>query len=195
MVPEALRRRVAVRKEHGREDEEKGRADDERGRAFVPLNKIRIADANTDVLPNVSMTGGSTTSEASCASVMVCCEQLVARLLPVRIELEKAAAEPGAPAPTWETICATAKKKGISLCSQAMLRKPTADDSAVSEACPDLGTGYHNFGAAVSEVELDVLTGEINVLRTDICYDCGESLNPAIDLGQCEGGFVQGLGE
>jgi CO/xanthine dehydrogenase Mo-binding subunit len=51
---------------------------------------------------------------------------------------------------------------------------------------------YSAFGAAVSEVELDVLTGERRVLATDIAYDCGYALNPRIDLGQVEGAFVMG---
>ena len=53
---------------------------------------------------------------------------------------------------------------------------------------------YFAYGAAVSEVELDCLTGEHRILRTDILYDAGRSLNPAIDMGQIEGGFVQGAG-
>jgi xanthine dehydrogenase large subunit len=53
---------------------------------------------------------------------------------------------------------------------------------------------YFAFGMAVSEVLLDVLTGHVTVLRTDILHDVGNSLNPAIDLGQIEGGFIQGLG-
>jgi xanthine dehydrogenase large subunit len=53
---------------------------------------------------------------------------------------------------------------------------------------------YFAYGAAVSEVALDTLTGENRILRTDILHDCGRSLNPAIDLGQIEGGFVQGAG-
>jgi hypothetical protein len=53
---------------------------------------------------------------------------------------------------------------------------------------------YSAFGAAVSEVELDVLTGERRVLYSHIVYDCGKSLNPGIDLGQIEGAFVMGLG-
>jgi len=51
---------------------------------------------------------------------------------------------------------------------------------------------YSAFGAAVTEVELDMLTGERRVLATDIAYDCGYSLNPRIDLGQVEGAFVMG---
>ena len=53
---------------------------------------------------------------------------------------------------------------------------------------------YFSYGAAVSEVAIDTLTGENRILRTDILHDVGQSLNPAIDLGQIEGGFVQGAG-
>lgn len=53
---------------------------------------------------------------------------------------------------------------------------------------------YYAYGAAVSEVVIDTLTGENRLLRVDILHDCGKSLNPAIDLGQIEGGFIQGTG-
>jgi xanthine dehydrogenase large subunit len=53
---------------------------------------------------------------------------------------------------------------------------------------------YFAWGAAVTEVVVDVLTGEHRVLRVDILHDCGDSLNPAVDLGQVEGGYVQGVG-
>ena len=53
---------------------------------------------------------------------------------------------------------------------------------------------YFAYGAAVSEVAVDLLTGENRILRTDILHDAGRSLNPAIDTGQIEGGFVQGAG-
>jgi xanthine dehydrogenase large subunit len=53
---------------------------------------------------------------------------------------------------------------------------------------------YYAYGAAVSEVIVDTLTGEHRLLRVDIVHDCGDSLNPAVDLGQVEGGFVQGAG-
>ena len=53
---------------------------------------------------------------------------------------------------------------------------------------------YFAYGAAVSEVVVDTLTGEYKLVRADILHDCGKSLNPAIDLGQVEGGFIQGMG-
>jgi xanthine dehydrogenase large subunit len=53
---------------------------------------------------------------------------------------------------------------------------------------------YFTYGAAVTEVAIDTLTGENRILRADILHDVGRSLNPAIDLGQVEGGFVQGAG-
>ena len=53
---------------------------------------------------------------------------------------------------------------------------------------------YFAFGMAVSEVELDILTGYVKVLRTDILHDVGKSMNETIDIGQIEGGFIQGLG-
>jgi xanthine dehydrogenase/oxidase len=60
------------------------------------------------------------------------------------------------------------------------------------------GTGqafaYFSFGAAVADVEVDVLTGDFHILRTDVVMDLGNSLNPAIDVGQVEGAFAQGLG-
>ena len=53
---------------------------------------------------------------------------------------------------------------------------------------------YFAYGAAVSEVVVDTLTGEFKLLRSDILHDAGNSLNSAIDIGQIEGGFIQGMG-
>ncbi|MGG2362228.1 molybdopterin cofactor-binding domain-containing protein, partial [Salmonella enterica] len=53
---------------------------------------------------------------------------------------------------------------------------------------------YFAYGAAVAEVTIDTLTGEYRLDRADILHDCGASLNPAIDRGQVEGGFIQGMG-
>ena len=55
----------------------------------------------------------------------------------------------------------------------------------------DMPFNYFTYGAACSEVELDSLTGDFQALRTHICMDVGTSVNPAIDIGQVEGGFIQ----
>lgn len=67
-----------------------------------------------------------------------------------------------------------------------------SSSSSISSGGGSVAVQYSAFGAAVSEVELDVLTGERRVLATDIVYDCGAALNPRIDLGQVEGAFVMG---
>lgn len=65
-----------------------------------------------------------------------------------------------------------------------------------SETCADhdLAVSGNGYGAAVAQIELDVLTGEIEILSADLLYDCGDSLSPEIDLGQVEGSFIIGVG-
>ena len=62
------------------------------------------------------------------------------------------------------------------------------------DACRGTPFRYYAFGMAVSEVSIDLLTGALTVERVDILHDAGDPLNPAVDLGQVEGGFVQGMG-
>lgn len=80
----------------------------------------------------------------------------------------------------------------ISLSSTGFYRTPKIHwDKATNTGRPFF---YFAYGAAVSEVAIDTLTGETQLLRVDILHDVGTSLNPAIDLGQIEGGFLQGVG-
>jgi xanthine dehydrogenase large subunit len=80
----------------------------------------------------------------------------------------------------------------VALASTGFYRTPKIHyDSARHRGRPFF---YFAYGASVSEVEIDTLTGEYRLVRVDILHDCGQSLNPAIDLGQIEGGFVQGAG-
>ncbi|CAD6206971.1 unnamed protein product [Miscanthus lutarioriparius] len=118
------------------------------------------------------------TSETSCAAVGQSCAALVERLKPIKERLEAAKGN----TLEWGDLIAQASMVNVNL-------------SAHAYWTPDATfTSYLNYGAAISEVEVDVLTGATTILRSDLVYDCGQSLNPAVDLGQIEGSFVQGVG-
>ncbi|CAN8268349.1 unnamed protein product [Cochlearia groenlandica] len=142
------------------------------------LEKIRVVQSDTLSMVQGNYTGGSTTSESSCAAVRLCCETLVERLKPLKETLM----EKSGGSVTWNKLISQAYAESVNLSASDLY---TAKDTS---------TRYLNYGVAVSEVEVDLLTGQTTVLRTDIIYDCGKSLNPAVDLGQIEGSYVQGLG-
>jgi len=150
----------------------------------VPLSFIRFAETNTAVTPNAMFTGGSTGSEGSAEATRLACEELVARLKPIVAGIEQKRQESKSDKEiTWPEVCAAANGASVNL--SAIGKWSGAGNQSFS---------YHNYGVGFSEVEIDVLTGESNVLETDIIYDAGKSLNPAIDIGQAEGAFVIGLG-
>ncbi|XP_022153774.1 indole-3-acetaldehyde oxidase-like [Momordica charantia] len=141
------------------------------------LEKVRVVQSDTLSLIQGGFTGGSTTSESSCEAVRLCCNILVERLTPLKKRLEEKMGSV-----RWDVLIAQANLQAVNL-------------SVNSLYVPDfVSSRYINYGAAVSEVEVDLITGETMVLRADIIYDCGQSLNPAVDLGQVEGAFVQGIG-
>ncbi|EXB73277.1 Aldehyde oxidase 1 [Morus notabilis] len=138
------------------------------------LDKVRVIQADTLSMIQGGFTAGSTTSEASCAAVRLCCNILVERLSPLKESLQRQMGSV-----TWEMLIAQGYLQSVNL-------------SASSYYVPDISSmRYINYGAAV---EVNLLTGETTILRVDIIYDCGQSLNPAVDLGQIEGAFVQGIG-
>jgi len=94
----------------------------------------------------------------------------------------------------WEDRIQKAYHERISLSTTGFYRTPELD--SLNLATNQKGSPFYYFtiGAAVSEIELDVLTGEHRIIRTDITMDIGRPLHPIIDIGQIEGGFVQGLG-
>lgn len=93
---------------------------------------------------------------------------------------------------TWPELAAAAYKDRIQLSATGYYRTPDIHyDRAQAKGRPFF---YYANGAAVSEVQIDTLTGETRILRTDILQDVGRSINPAVDIGQIEGGFVQGAG-
>ncbi|KAI6669716.1 hypothetical protein NL676_004601 [Syzygium grande] len=149
--------------------------------------KIRVIQADTLSLIQGGFTAGSTTSEASCQAVRICCDILAQRLSPLKNSLQEQTGSV-----TWEVLVG----QSTSLFYVVTCRYDQSINlSASTYYAPEMDSmQYLNYGAAVSEVEVDLQTGETRILRVDIIYDCGKSLNPAIDLGQIEGAFVQGLG-
>ncbi|KAM3303274.1 aldehyde oxidase 4 [Capsicum chacoense] len=141
------------------------------------VEKVRIIQIDTLSLVQTGFTAESTKSESSCEAARLCCNILVERLIPLKEKLHEQHGSID-----WSTLIREAEAQSIDLQAHAYF-------------VPDSSSGqYLNYGAAVSEVEIDILTGLPRILQSDIIYDCGQSLNPATDLGQIEGAFVQGIG-
>ena len=183
----------------------------------VPMDRIRHMPTSTDKVPNTPPTAASSGSDLNGQAVRDACEKLVKRLVPAAAralgvspdQLHIAAcsrapapqADDGSPAWAW-----TSNGRSMSFaqaCTQAWLnRTPLA--SAGYYATPDIhydrpagrGKPFHYFayGASISEVELNGLTGEWRLRWVRILHDVGDSLSPDIDRGQIEGGFIQGVG-
>lgn len=128
----------------------------------ISMDKIKIQPNTTAASPNNFSTGGSRTTQVISFGAIKCCQIILDRLSVVRETLTD---------PTWEILIETAFNRGINL--QASYRVTGNDQEP-----------YRTAGAAVSEVELDILTGEHEILRVDIVEDVGTSVNPELDIGQ-----------
>ncbi|KAI5083880.1 hypothetical protein GOP47_0000049 [Adiantum capillus-veneris] len=140
--------------------------------------KVRVVQADSISMPHGGLTAGSTASEGSCEAVRQACRVLVDRLFPLKVKKE----EESAAGISWNDLIKLAEHEEVNL-------------SAHVHWFPSKITkNYLNYGVAATQVELDTLTGAVTILWTDIFYDCGKSMNPAVDIGQIEGSFVQGIG-
>ncbi|MEZ4322930.1 MAG: xanthine dehydrogenase molybdopterin binding subunit [Myxococcota bacterium] len=181
----------------------------------APLQDIVHAHTSTAKVPNTSATAASSGSDLNGQAVASACRQLVERLKPVAAELLGCAVDAlelapendgeipekgGRPAWAWSggasvtlaEVASAAYLRQIQLAAAGYYRTPDiAYDRKAGKGKP---FHYFAYGAAVSEVEVDGLTGEWRLHRVDIVHDVGESLSEDIDKGQVEGAFVQGLG-
>lgn len=142
----------------------------------LDINFVRVVSTATDRNANGGMTGGSGTSECCAEAAVRACKVINARLLPFR---------KASPDATWEQLLMTLDSS-VSLNAEGWF-SPTEEQNGMPFQ-------YFVYGACLTEVELDVLTGMVNVLSSEIVYDCGKSLNPAVDIGQIEGAYMMGLG-
>ncbi|MFB6604688.1 xanthine dehydrogenase molybdopterin binding subunit [Streptomyces noursei] len=170
----------------------------------IPLHKVRLAPTRTDKVPNTSATAASAGADLNGAAVKNACEQLRERLLQV------AATQLGANASdvrivegvaralgndqelAWDDLVRTAYFQRVQLSAAGFYRT----EGLHWDAKAFRGTPFKYFahGAAATEVEVDGFTGAYRIRRVDIVHDVGDSLSPMIDIGQVEGGFVQGAG-
>ena len=163
---------------------------------------IRASATDTSKVPNTSATAASSGADLNGMAVQAACETLMGRLKDHLAEhygvnaTEISVAEGQVTAPglslSWQEMIASAYQARVSLSATGFYKTPDiAWDRIKGVGRPFL---YFAYGAAVTEVVIDTLTGENRILRCDILHDCGASLNPALDIGQIEGGFVQGAG-
>lgn len=149
----------------------------------IPLEFIHISETSTDKVPNTSPTAASMGSDLNGAATFDACMKINKRLEPIK------KANPDA---TWKEWILKAYFERISLSATGYYK--VSDLNYDEENNIGRKYDYYTNGVGVSLVEVDCLTGDHQVLRTDIVMDVGSSLNPAIDIGQIEGAFMQGYG-
>uniref|UniRef100_A0A4W3HKB5 Xanthine dehydrogenase n=1 Tax=Callorhinchus milii TaxID=7868 RepID=A0A4W3HKB5_CALMI len=149
----------------------------------IPVCKIHISETSTNTVPNTSPTAASVSSDLNGMAIYNACQTLLERLKPFK---------EANPHGTWENWVDAAYMNTVSLSAVGFHRTP--DLNYNWETNSGQAYNYFSYGVATSEVEIDCLTGDHKNLRTDIVMDVGTSLNPALDIGQVEGAFVQGLG-
>ena len=168
----------------------------------VDSNQIRITATNTGKIPNTSPTAASSGADLNGKAAQHAAEVLKQRLIAMLCRVYQTEAEQirfnngmvkvADRLFTLREVAELAHIQQVSLMSQGYYATPGIHyDRLRATGNPFY---YFAFGAACTEVAVDTLTGEYRVLRTDILHDVGASLNPAIDTGQVEGGFIQGMG-
>ena len=172
----------------------------------VPLSRIRITPTNTAEVPNTSPTAASTGSDLNGWAAHLAAGTIRGRMADVAAALWDVPADairfaddrafvdhPGDNrAMGFGELAHRCWIERVSLSATGFYRTPDIHwDPVAMKGEPFF---YFSYGASVAEVVVDTLTGEHRVLRADLVQDCGRSLNPAIDRGQIEGAFVQGMG-
>ncbi|AZQ35850.1 xanthine dehydrogenase molybdopterin binding subunit [Streptomyces cyaneochromogenes] len=170
----------------------------------IPLHKVRLAPTRTDKVPNTSATAASSGADLNGGAIKNACEQLRGRLQQVAASqlgvnasdvriVEGVARALGSDKELgWDELVHTAYFQRVQLSAAGFYRTEGLHWDVKSFR----GTPfkYFAYGAAATEVEVDGFTGAYRIRRVDIVHDVGESLSPMIDIGQVEGGFVQGAG-
>ncbi len=168
----------------------------------VGVDRVKITATDTGKVPNTSATAASSGTDLNGMAVKAACDTIRDRMAefiaerhqaePASVRFEGGRVHVGSESYPFEEVAKLAWMNRVSLSATGFYKTPKVMwDRIRGEGRPFF---YFAYGCAVTEVVIDTLTGENRILRADILHDCGDSLNPAIDIGQIEGAYVQGAG-
>jgi xanthine dehydrogenase large subunit len=168
----------------------------------IGLDRVHITATSTDKVPNTSATAASSGTDMNGMAVQLATREIKARLTRFASETWNVPEDLisfrddrvfiGNQSIPFGELTKKAYAGRIHLSSAGYYKTPKLHwDRERGKGRPFF---YYAYGAACSEVVIDILTGEMKVLRADVLHDVGRSINPALDIGQIEGGFVQGMG-
>ncbi len=168
----------------------------------IDVNRIRATATDTSKVPNTSATAASTGADLNGKAAQDAAGKIRKRLAAfaaeyfqgdaTEVEFKNSAVSLGDKSLAFNELIVLAYQSRVQLWSDGFYKTPGLHwDGEAMQGSPFY---YFSYGAAVSEVVVDTLTGEWKLLRADILHDAGNSINPAIDIGQVEGAFIQGMG-
>jgi xanthine dehydrogenase large subunit len=168
----------------------------------IPLEKVKITATDTAKVPNTSATAASSGSDLNGMAVKAACDTIRDRMAdylaeryqtePANVRFAEGEVHIGEEVISFDEAANLAYQGRISLSATGFYKTPKLEwDRIKGQGRPFF---YFAYGAAITEVVVDRLTGENRILRADILHDAGASLNPALDIGQVEGAYVQGAG-
>jgi len=164
----------------------------------VPIDVVHVNETCTDKVANTLPTAASAGTDLNGAAVKAACETLLERLQPFLKKHRETM--PQTDKERTESLASAIREAWfarVNLSANGFYKTPIAGVDWKNKGVNEFKGEpffYYSYGASLTEVEIDCLTGDHTVLRADVCHDVGKSINPAIDIGQIEGAFVQGMG-